>query len=623
MSDNPASLPYFTKLLDFFINYYSTTDNHFDSVIALPWSLLLNYPALDCLSLLITAPASFLPALDLAATLAAEKYLERIQINWLKDVQLPQKSVQLLQYNSITKLKYLKPSLVGKFVSVKGTVVSVSLVKPLISQMVFTCALCRKPYLIKAVLGKFKPLSKCSKLGCLSKSFVPDRTSNDTIYLQVNSIEKIEEDDEIRKDTLEFSDTDLQGILEIYNFEGLVIVLIILAALLLTIFGGRQRSQSQSTIQLRPDPHILVVGDPGISAILILGLGKSQLLLAAVNLSPRGVYATGSTSTTAAFTANVSKDSFSGDTILEAGYFPLADQGLCCIDEFDKLKDYNPILQILEEQAIAVSKNGFLCSMPCRTSVVAAANPTGGHYDKTKTIVENLKMNEVLLSRFDLIFVMLDKADQTMDRFLSDHIMKIHSGKRLVKQEFTKNENGEATVNSLSERLHFGTMNSDPIPTNLLRKYISYARTYCQPKLTNEAAVALQELNEAETSDGTPITTRYLESMLRLSEARARSELRDNITPEDVSDIFEIFKYSLFHLNDEVGQLVQSKRKGGGSSKQAELKLLLEGLRKTSNQTGSSFTYAQIVNLANQLMIKNDVTVMLETLNHQGALLYY
>ncbi|KAI8902084.1 hypothetical protein BC833DRAFT_11909 [Globomyces pollinis-pini] len=181
MSDNPASLPYFTKLLDFFINYYSTTDNHFDSVIALPWSLLLNYPALDCLSLLITAPASFLPALDLAATLAAEKYLERIQINWLKDVQLPQKSVQLLQYNSITKLKDLKPSLVGKFVSVKGTVVSVSLVKPLISQMVFTCALCRKPYLIKAVLGKFKPLSKCSKLGCLSKSFVPDRTSNDTI----------------------------------------------------------------------------------------------------------------------------------------------------------------------------------------------------------------------------------------------------------------------------------------------------------------------------------------------------------------------------------------------------------------------------------------------------------
>ncbi|RKO85279.1 MCM2/3/5 family-domain-containing protein [Blyttiomyces helicus] len=194
--------------------------------------------------------------------------------------------------------------------------------------------------------------------------------------------------------------------------------------LLLTLFGGRRRNLEENEIAIRSDPHILVVGDPG--------LGKSQLLSATVKVAPRGVYVCGNTTTTSGLTVTLSKDADTGDTALEAGALVLGDRGVCCIDELDKMTEHQALLEAMEQQSISIAKAGMVCSLPARTSVVAAANPVGGHYSKGKTVSENLKMNTALLSRFDLVFILLDRPDQDMDRFLSEHIMKVRWGSRVA-----------------------------------------------------------------------------------------------------------------------------------------------------------------------------------------------
>lgn len=213
--------------------------------------------------------------------------------------------------------------------------------------------------------------------------------------------------------------------------------------------------------------------------------------MSAVKLAPRGVYVCGNATTTAGLTVTICKDSETGDTALEAGALVLGDQGVCCIDEFDKMKEHHALLEAMEQQSISVAKSGIVCSLPARTSIIAAANPVGGHYNKQKTVSENLKMNGALLSRFDLVFILLDVADENMDAFLSDHIMKIHSGTLTTGAKRVVQRQTESC--SLLERLRiFSNEEIDPIPPSLLRKYISYARTYSKPKLTKEAAELLQ-----------------------------------------------------------------------------------------------------------------------------------
>lgn len=199
--------------------------------------------------------------------------------------------------------------------------------------------------------------------------------------------------------------------------------------------------------------------------------------------------------------------------------------------------------QAMEQQCISIAKAGIVCSLPARTSIIAAANPVGGHYNKGRTVSENLKMGSALLSRFDLVFILLDKADENMDRLLSAHVMALHgkredaisaessqsSIRRQLTQQRTPGHGIFESDNSLSERLILGSANTfDPIPPTLLRKYVGYARKYVHPTLNKDAANVLQKFyldlrQTYRSSDSTPITTRQIESLVRLAEARARA----------------------------------------------------------------------------------------------------
>ncbi|GJQ86750.1 hypothetical protein Trydic_g5549 [Trypoxylus dichotomus] len=236
------------------------------------------------------------------------------------------------------------------------------------------------------------------------------------------------------------------------------------AGLLLALFGG-----THCEMEKRSNCHVLIVGDPG--------LGKSQLLKACSNLSPRGVYVCGNTSTGSGLTVTMVREP-GGVFSLEAGALILADQGCCCIDEFDKMTNQHAnLLEVMEQQCISIAKAGISRSLRTRTSVLAAANPVGGHYNKAKTVAENLKIGSPLLSRFDLIFILLDYPNEQTDMLLSEHILALHSRRNC---EYTS-ENAstpQCEPNTLlKNRLALQPGEKlDYLPHSLFRSYIAYAQ---------------------------------------------------------------------------------------------------------------------------------------------------
>uniref|UniRef100_A0A8D0GNW9 DNA helicase MCM8 n=1 Tax=Sphenodon punctatus TaxID=8508 RepID=A0A8D0GNW9_SPHPU len=265
------------------------------------------------------------------------------------------------------------------------------------------------------------------------------------LYIEANSVsntkgQKVKnfEDGSNERACVELSLKDLYAVQEIQAEENLFKLIVnslcptiyghelVKAGLALALFGGCQKYvDDKNRIPIRGDPHVLVVGDPG--------LGKSQMLQAVCNIAPRGVYVCGNTTTTSGLTVTLSRDGASGDFALEAGALLLGDQGICGIDEFDKMgSQHQALLEAMEQQSISLAKAGIVCSLPARTSIIAAANPVGGHYNKAKTVSENLKMGSALLSRFDLVFILLDTPNEDHDHFLSEHVMAMRAGKQGV-----------------------------------------------------------------------------------------------------------------------------------------------------------------------------------------------
>lgn len=322
-------------------------------------------------------------------------------------------------------------------------------------------------------------------------------------------------------------------------------------ALLLQLVGGMSRKQKDG-MKTRGDLHICLMGDPGVA--------KSQLLKHMQKLATRCVYTTGKGSSGVGLTAAVVKDPLTRELVLEGGALVLADMGICAIDEFDKMdeRDRTSIHEVMEQQTVSIAKAGITTTLNARTAVLAAANPKFGRYnryadrDPHVALLKNINLPAALLSRFDLMFLLLDEVDSANDRALAEHVTYVHKHEKHPPLAFT------------------------PLDPGIIRQYVSVAKhisTHVPPELTDylcEAFVDIRErdkVKSARSGGRGSITARQLLSILRLAESRARLHFRSDVTRDDVNEAIRLVNVSKSSVDEPVEERdYDGKGDRGGSN---------------------------------------------------------
>lgn len=375
-----------------------------------------------------------------------------------------------------------------------------------------------------SITGVFLPMLKAGfrqlQQGLLTDSYMEAH--------RVTKMNKTEDDENDEK--LDLTDEEISAVAqenfydqlansiapEIYGHED------VKKALLLMLVGGVDRVSNG--LKIRGNINICLMGDPGVA--------KSQLLSYIDRLAPRSQYTTGRGSSGVGLTAAVMKDSITGEMILEGGALVLADQGVCCIDEFDKMMDNDrtAIHEVMEQQTISIAKAGIMTSLNARVSILAAANPAYGRYNPKKSIEHNIQLPAALLSRFDLLWLIQDKPNHDTDRRLAEHITYVH-------------------MHSEHPPLKF-----KPIDMKTMRKYIAL----CQKKtpvvparLTDYITAAYVELRKESrrSTDTTFTSARTLLSIMRLATALARLRLADEVENDDINEAMRLMEMSKDTLN--------------------------------------------------------------------------
>lgn len=360
-------------------------------------------------------------------------------------------------------------------------------------------------------------------------------------------------------------------------------------AILCLLLGGVEKNLPNGT-RLRGDINVLLIGDPSVA--------KSQLLRYVLNTAPRAIPTTGRGSTGVGLTAAVTTDQETGERRLEAGAMVLADRGVVCIDEFDKMSDIDrtAIHEVMEQGRVTISKAGIHASLNARCSVLAAANPVYGRYDQYKTPMENIGLQDSLLSRFDLLFVMLDVINPDTDNMIADHVVRMHRYRDPKEADgevlsmgssyadslaFVSNKDENKKETELYEKydplLHGKSRKRQDkiLSVDFMRKYIQAAKCM-KPKLTEEACEAIaneysrlrsQDNVESDVARTQPVTARSLETLIRLSTAHARARMSATVTVDDAQAAIELVQFAYFK---KVLEKEKKKRRRDGDDGDSE-----------------------------------------------------